>query len=83
MSGAAIVSPRSMLLRVTITASSTIELPAVLAVISRPSRMGTPEAMSVESVRQNRATAIFRRMLPRIGTFSMIASMTRRPLSVA
>jgi len=54
----------------------------VLAVISRPSRIGTPELISVDSVRQNRATAIFRMMLPRIGAFSTPPSTTRRPLSV-
>ncbi len=58
-------------------------LPAVRAVMSRPSRIGTPDAISVDSVRQNRATAIFRRMGPRIGIFSVIASTTRRPFSVA
>ena len=69
-----------MLLRVTMTASSTIELPAVFAVISRPSRIGTPELISVDRVRQKRATAILRMMMPRIGIFSMIASTTRRPV---
>ena len=68
-----------MLLRVAMIASSTIALPAVFAVISRPSRIGTPELISVDSVRQNRATAILRRMLPRTGIFSTIASTTRRP----
>ena len=51
--------------------------------MSRPSRIGTPDAISVDSVRQNRATAILRRIGPRIGIFSVIASMTRRPFSVA
>ena len=69
-----------MLLRVTITASSTIELPDVRAVISRPSRIGTPELISVDNVRQKRATAIFRRMRPSTGAFSIVASTTRRPL---
>ena len=64
-------------------ASSTIALPAVLAVISSPSRIGTPEAMSVDSVRQNRATAIFRMMFPSTGALSANESITRRPLSVA
>ena len=45
-------------------------LPAVRAVMSRPSRIGTPDAISVDSVRQNRATAILRRIGPRIGSFS-------------
>jgi hypothetical protein len=61
-SGAEMVSPRSMLVRVTWIASSMMALPAVRAVMSRPSRIGTPEAISVDSVRQNRATAILRRM---------------------
>ena len=69
LSGAAIVSPRSMLLRVTMIASSTIALPAVLAVISSPSRIGTPELIRVESVRQKRATAILRMILPSTGSF--------------
>ena len=83
LSGWAIVSPRSMLLRVDMIASSTMMLPAVLAVISRPSRIGTPELMSVASVRQNRATAILRRMPPSTGAFSNTASMSRRPPGVA
>ena len=49
-------------------ASSTMALPAVLAVISRPSRIGTPEEVSVASVRQKRATAIFFMMSPRTGS---------------
>ncbi len=83
LSGTAIVSPRSMLLRVTMIASSTIALPEVFAVISSPSRIGTPELMSVDSVRQKRATAIFRMMLPSTGIFSDTRSIVRRPLSVA
>ena len=63
-------------------ASSTIALPEVFAVISRPSRIGTPELSSVASVRQNRATAILRMMRPSTGAFSTIPSMTRRPPSV-
>jgi hypothetical protein len=53
--GCAMVSPRSMLLRVVWIASSTIALPAVFAVMSSASRMETPDASSVESVRQNLA----------------------------
>ena len=55
-------------------ASSMIALPASCAVISRPSRIGTPELSSVESVRQNRATATLRMMMPRIGIFSTMRS---------
>ena len=64
-------------------ASSMIALPEVFAVMSRPSRIGTPDDISVDSVRQNRATAILRMIGPRIGIFRVIASMTRRPFSVA
>ena len=69
------VSPRSMLLRVFRIASSTTELPDVLAVMSRPSRMGTPELSSVDSVRQKRATAIFRIRRPSTGILSMMPSI--------
>ncbi len=60
--------------------SSMIAFPEVLAVISRPSRIGTPEEVSVANVRQKRATAIFLRISPRTGSFSRTPSMTRRPL---
>ena len=63
--------------------SSIIALPAVFAVISRPSRIGTPEEMSVASVRQNLATATFFSSSPRIGSLSMMRSITRRPPWVA
>ena len=39
----------------------TTMLPAVRAVMSMPSRMGTPELVRVPRVRQNRATATLRR----------------------
>ena len=58
-------------------------LPDVRAVMSRPSRIGTPEDSSVDSVRQKRATETLRRMLPRTGGFSRSASITKRPFSVA
>ena len=80
--GAEMVSPRSMLFRVVMIASSMIALPDVRAVISRPSRIGTPDAMSVDSVRQKRATAIFRSSMPRTGIFSVMASTVWRPPSV-
>src|SRR5258708_7935728 len=83
LSGAAIVSPRSMLLRVDMIASSTMMLPAVLAVISSPSRIGTPDEISVESVRQNRATAFFLRMSPIMGALSANASTMCLPPLVA
>ena len=65
--GSTRVLPPSTLLRVSMMASSTMALPAVRAVMSRLSRIGTPEEVSVASVRQKRATAILRRMMPRIG----------------
>ena len=61
-------------------ASSMMALPAVLAVISRPSRIGTPELISVASVRQKRATAILRMMLPSTGIFSSDLSMHAPPV---
>ena len=74
-SGPDTVSPRSMLVRVFWIASSMTALPAVRAVMSSPSRIGTPDDSSVDSVRQNRATAILRMIMPRIGSFSTSASM--------
>ncbi len=71
------VLPSSTLLRTAMMASSTMALPAVLAVISRPSRIGTPEAVRVESVRQKRATAILRSSMPMIGSLSSRPSITR------
>ena len=44
-------------------ADSITAFPAVSAVMSRPSRIGTPELVNVPRVRQNRATAIFRKNL--------------------
>ena len=58
-----------MLVRVFWIASSITAFPAVRAVMSSPSRIGTPELMSVDSVRQKRATAILRRIRPRMGSF--------------
>ena len=74
-SGWAIVSPRSMLLRVVRMASSTIALPAVRAVMSSASRIATPEASSVDNVRQKRATAILRMRTPKTGIFRIRPSM--------
>ena len=79
LSGWATVSPLSTPLRTAMIASSTIALPAVRAVISSPSRIGTPEAIKVESVRQKRATAIFCISVPKIGAFRITLSTTRRP----
>ena len=66
-------------LKLLITKLFTVLLPAVM---SRPSRMGTPELSSVASVRQNRATAIFRMMSPSTGVCRTPLSSTRRPFSV-
>src|SRR3954464_10154061 len=46
------------------------------------SRMGTPAEMSVPSVRVNRAMAVLPRMLPRMGTLSLIASVAYLPPSL-
>ncbi len=56
--------------------------PAVRAVMSRPSRMGTPLEISVPSVRVKRATAIFRSRSPISGNFSSVRSMAMRPTGV-
>ena len=82
-SGTEIVSPRSMLLRVTMHRVLDDGVAGGLAVISRPSRIGTPELISVDSVRQNRATAILRRMLPSTGSFSSRRRRRGGRLSVA
>src|SRR5688572_32100870 len=73
------VSPPSILFRVSRIASSTTALPAVRAVISSASRIETPDARSVDSVRQKRATAILRIRLPSTGIFSTEASTILRP----
>ena len=64
-------------------ASEMTRLPAVFAVISRPSRMLTPEPMSVPSVRVKRDTADLRSTSPRTGALSISRSMTSFPLDVA
>jgi len=56
-SGAEIVSPPAIEVRDSMIASWMTRLPAVFAVISRPSRIDTPEPMSVPSVRVKRDTA--------------------------
>ena len=66
------VRPSSMAFRTFIKASSSTALPEVRAVMLRPSRMGTPEVISVPSVRVKRATAIFRNSRPITGSFSMM-----------
>ena len=64
-------------------ASAITLLPAVRAVISRPPRMGTPEEMSVPSVRVKRATEPLSRTSPSTGMRIMNRSTTRWPFSVA
>src|SRR2546423_8350378 len=63
-------------------ASETMMLPAVRAVISNDSRIGTPELSSVERVRLKRETAILRMIWPMIGRRKVSPSMKCWPLSV-
>src|SRR5437667_110985 len=63
-------------------ALSTTALPAVLAVMSSPSRMGTPLDINVPRVLVNRATAIFLINMPSTGSFRTMVSSTRRPCGV-
>ena len=78
--GPAMVLPSSMLLRVAMMASSMIAFPEVRAVISRPSRIGTPDWIRVPRVRQKRATEILRIRSPSTGSFRVNWSICRRPL---
>ena len=64
-------------------ASWMTRLPAVFAVISRPSRIDTPEPISVPSVRVKRDTADLRSTSPSTGTFSSIRSIASLPSGVA
>ncbi len=82
LSGSARVPPAVTWVRASITDFSTTRLPEARAVMRRPSRIGTPEAMRVPSVRVKRATAILRMSMPTTGTFNMKVSMTMLPLSV-
>ena len=68
------VRPSSMALRTFIRASSSTALPEVLAVIDKPSKMGTPEVISVPRVRVKRPTAILRSSVPITGMWSNILS---------
>ncbi len=81
-SGAEIVSPSRMLARAAMIASSITLLPAVRAVISRPVRIGTPEAISVPSVRVKRATEPLRSTSPSTGIRSSSLSICILPPSV-
>ena len=81
-SGSASVLPSVTEARHWSTAFSTTLLPAVVAVMRSPSRIGTPDCTRVPSVRVKRATATFRRRRPKTGTFSNRASMVDLPFSV-
>src|SRR5688572_21636470 len=81
-SGSAIFRPWLILTRLSIMAFSMTLLPAVLAVIARPSRIGTPELSSIAMFWENRATATLRSRSPIIGIRSIILSMFMRPWSV-
>ena len=77
------VSPPAIDARDSITASWMTRLPAVLAVISRPSRMLTPDEISVPSVRVKRDTADLRTTSPSTGALSIRPSMVFWPAVVA
>ena len=74
VSGSARLLPSSTSFRTMRMASSITALPAVRAVMSRDSRIATPELRSVPRVRQNRATAIFRSRRPMAGSLSISLS---------
>src|SRR6266496_4048390 len=78
-SGAAIVSPPAIEARDSITALWMTMLPAVRAVISRPSRIDTPDEMSVPRVRVKRDTADFRSRSPSTGRLSISLSIWSFP----
>jgi hypothetical protein len=82
-SGAAMVSPPAMDWRDCITALWMTWLPAVLAVISSPSRIETPELTRVPRVRVKRETADFRSTSPSTGARSSAPSIWSRPVAVA
>src|ERR1700722_4997593 len=74
-SGSTRERPASTAFRVWMMAFSTTAFPEVRAVMSKPSRIGTPLAISVPSVRVNRATAILRSNGPTRGTFRTSVSI--------
>src|SRR5204862_113180 len=77
-SGAAMVSPPAIDARDCITALWMTMLPAVRAVISRPSRIDTPEEIRVPSVRVKRDTADLRSTSPSTGVLSSSVSICSR-----
>ncbi len=80
-SGSASVLPAVTAARHCMTAFSTTLLPAVRAVMRRPSRIGTPEDTRVPRVRVKRATATLRISVPMTGSLRRRASMMDRPFS--
>src|SRR5262249_39852379 len=80
--GSAIVRPLAMLARDDMIARSTTLLPAVRAVMTRASRIGTPEDTRVPRVRLKRATADFRISAPNTGTRRRKRSIQKWPSSV-
>ena len=81
-SGPAIVSPPAIDARDSITALWITMFPAVRAVISRPSRIDTPDEMRVPSVRVKRDTADLRITSPSTGRRSSSLSICNRPGAV-
>src|ERR1700756_2224241 len=76
----AIVPPPCTELRTAVIAFSTTVLPAVRPVTSIASSIGTPAAVSDDSVRAQRASAIFWTMVPILaGALSRNRSHTGRP----
>ena len=78
-SGEAIVSPPAIDARDSMTALWITMLPAVRAVISNPSRIDTPDEMSVPSVRVKRETADLRSRSPNTGILSSSLSIWSLP----
>ena len=83
VSGSVIDWPSLTLFCTSTMASSITTLPAAWPVISMACRMGTPEVMSVPSVREKRATASLRTISPMpMGMCSLKRSHTCVPRSV-
>ena len=83
VSGSAIVPPCLTLSMTSAIASSMTRLPAVLAVMSSAGSSGTPALTSADSVRDQRARAIFWTMSPIfIGMRRRKASHCPRPFSL-
>src|SRR5690349_12552514 len=82
LSGAEMVSPPAIDARDSMIASWMTRLPDVFAVISRPSRIDTPDEISVPRVRVKRDTADLRTTSPRIGRRSSSLSTAIVPAGV-